>query len=153
MRVSGVLEGVGSRTPVSRGDRGNATLSPSTMVVMVMGYPTLYNADTAIGGDCWMKKATRASIDALSTSLNGVLKATVEGMHIVGVQYAFVDPNEGGRWDGHRMCESQDRSWLQGLPDMKAYSFDDFIKGLFHPTIDGHRAMAQAAFEALQKLG
>ena len=59
-----ILEGVVARR----------TNSPKELVVMVMGYPRLYNADTSIGKDCWMKKSRRASIDDLSTALEGVAK-------------------------------------------------------------------------------
>ena len=148
--VRAVLEAVGGMR-TARGVSG--VNGASTMVVLVMGYPTLYNADTAIGKDCWMKKSRRAIINSLSTSINAVLKLAVEGMSVAGVKFLFVNPNEGGLWDGHRMCESRNRSWLQGLPDMRAYSIDDFYKGLFHPTVDGHCAMALVAFGALQKLG
>ncbi|KAL9635813.1 MAG: hypothetical protein Q9164_003226 [Protoblastenia rupestris] len=135
-------------------------------VVMLMGYPKLYNQDTIVGvtGDCWLIRPRRESINQLVTDLNNVLHAVAATFNNQDPNFTIIvaDPNmpngvnEPGRddktFDGRRFCELKNRAYFQGLPNGESYSVESFYKGLFHPNLDGMAVMAQTAQNTLAGL-
>ena len=130
-------------------------------VLMLMGYPRLYNDATTIGGDCWLIRARRRDINQLVTDLNNVLLAIAASWrNNLDFTIMVADPNSPNQpnvvppgdltFEGHRFCESSNRAYFQGLPGYGyTYNAQSWLTGMFHPNFTGMTVMAQTAQNAL----
>ncbi|MCJ1226922.1 hypothetical protein MMC12_003577 [Toensbergia leucococca] len=129
-------------------------------VIMLVGYPRLYNQDTVFGFHmhCWLMRFRRRQINALVTQINTVLAAVAaRHSHASGYTVIFVDPNIHApgdlSFDGHRFCEKRSEGlWFQDRVNRSPKDTEDFWIGLFHPDLNGHAAIAQAAQNGLAAL-
>ena len=132
---------------------GPEMLAPAA-VVLIMGYPALYNHDEPIGTDCLLVKSRRRRINDLVSNLNGKLSEAADRFNGRGdYQVIFANPNDPNltnapgdkTFDGNRFCEKENRAYFQGLPGQGPPTREAFLKGMFHPNGDGMTVMAQVA--------
>ena len=154
-KASGTYNGQPFFDSVKRLIVGAATHNPYQVegrLVLVMGYPELYNQDSE-RPDC-MSREYRGKINNIAKDLNKALeKATKEaGDEIKGFPYfsqatpRFVNVND--KFKDHHLCNWEERSWIIGGPDSRARINETFIgQDFFHPNVDGHKDGFLAAME------
>lgn len=140
------------------------------LVVVVQGYPHLYNDQTPLGTglDCWLTVARKQAVNQLISDLNlWVLKKTVDDVMAAKKQndpdadyvVMYADPNrvDAGQptqngFEGHRFCEVWNRAYFQGLPGGQKEGDDAYFRGMFHPNAFGMTIMKVTAQNVLATL-
>lgn len=107
--------------------------------VLVIGYPDVLAPDATYTESCdYLDVSEYPAIQSIEDDLNGVIKSTVDQMHLQDSRFNFVDANPtNSPFNGNHLCENTADPYFYGLVS------GGWGTGTFHPTAEGQQALEQ----------